>query len=401
MQGKLFIDTLHLTECRNNIPSKPTTNLRIHQHVFECMAQTYQKILKELLEAMCIPLNERANELLRTLDELDITTLTQPKISAADYTPEELKKQIDIQGKYIYLCIKQSRWNYVLTCADEVLLLAPNDTNFLNIKKQAMEHLALNQTNHQTNNTIQSGNTTSSSRTEKKDTSFFKTSASSKPIDSGRTSQNRTTFSPKSIRRKTLSSITRNAFQPKSSKATSQSNDIFSSNKVTYSKRPKSNNLSDIPIEKYKQNYLINYAHFISDLAPINKTIFRTICLFDLVIPFILSLLLPSYYFSITIISFVLSLLALIIGPITQNRRIATFSIAVFSISWTFLGLLVGFGILKYMEFFHLILTKSIFQLNYITFPIALSILFLLIGFSIHINIVFCTNHLVKVKSSA
>jgi len=192
----------------------------------------------------------------------------------------------------------------------------PNDPNWLTIKTQAIDHIArirLSQTDSITyidNKSFSSNNARKSGSTQ----TFKPKDLNKESLDIPNTSRKgaqstQRTFSG-SIRNN-ISQLSRSdVTRRKSTAKASQSQFVTANASTPFSQKVKFDNAYRNSNKKNGQDYLVNFAAFMSKFIRVSNGFFYLTCGVDvLILPFILSLLLYSYYWQAAGISFLLSFL--------------------------------------------------------------------------------------------
>src|SRR6266487_1276655 len=401
---------LHFRECRNEIP-KGYEFLTTPQWIQCFPPMTYRSVLNEIIKALHISLDTKASDFLHTLDELNLTDLVRPKVSAG-YSLEESEEELKGLENYIYLCVRQNLWDDVLICANEALSIAPHKRHIQDIKQQAIEKLRCTHLEHQRDNAFHSsipnaqneGGNTQTSRiniSNMKSPTNPKVSRSTSHITQ-RTSSKRDKSQPN---RPFISS--KNIPHSKSSIYTSNLENSSTIDTIEFSQSP---NLKKMPpsqgwIRKNGPIYLNNFADFVSRIIREDNRFLLALCLSDIfIIPLILSFRLQLFFLLVFLTSLAISFLAFIIGPITKDLRMTAISVLVFGASWTLMGLLLGWLIgeiiSQVINSSLIIASKSTLHLNYNMFAVVFASICLLGSLCLHLAVIFKTDYVTNVTNA-
>jgi hypothetical protein len=395
---KKFI-VLHFRECMNEIP-KELEFIRLCQWVQCFPPMTYRSVLEEIFKAINISLDTRANQFLNTLDALDLAVLVRPKAST-DFSSEEREEQLKVLGKFVYLFYQQERWDDVVTCADEALSFEPNDRNLLDIKQKAKEQLKLIQQSRQGGSTNRIGNTISSSHNDNRTT---QDALSSVPMDVSPTAIRPPQSKPQSAKPNFSRATAHHSSQSSSingssPKKTSHFEDTSKVNANDFSQplTVKGTSRFSSLITNSSPSYFKNFADFISRLIHQRNRFLQTICLIDvIIIPILLGLRLQADFVLVFLVGLLLSFLAIIVAPVTKDRKVVFIPIIFFSLSWISIGVFLVWFINQLFLSMFPVSSKATLQLDN-NFVIVFGALSFLCGFSVHLLVTFNTDYIEEI----
>lgn len=391
---------IHFRECTNKIP-KHLDYLKDIQWIQFLPPETYRSALINLLKALKTPLTPKVRDFLRRLEHLDpdFVLPVTPK-TTADFDEKEREQILTSLGKFTTLYISQNRWDDVVLCAEQALALAPSDLNWHRIKDEAYSHL------EQTNSILATqifNELPADDKERKKGSSSFDGISKSKGQQSkvsntvGR-SQNikRHLSEPDKIH--SSHSPQRNSSFRKSNISSSPLQRDFSTGTINFSENYKKS-IQKTHSNRLGHDYLLNLAKFLSKFIHIDGKFFLIICLLDLLlVPCLIGFWQLTYILQLIGVSFFLSIIALILGPITRNRKMSLVSVTFFTLSWAFGGWFLGSMINTLIDSVHGIYGDPITNEKFVAISIVISVLAALTSMCLHLVTVLCTDHLLSNK---
>src|SRR6266699_886438 len=135
-RAKKYFIPIHLRECMEKIPPR-LDYLRDVQWIQLLPPATYKSVFKALINRLEIPLDANILEFLRKLEFVDqkfmIPTLPKTRRDFEDLG-ENIDDVLSSLGKNIVYHMSQRDWEDAVNCAEQALVLVPDDSRWINIR---------------------------------------------------------------------------------------------------------------------------------------------------------------------------------------------------------------------------------------------------------------------------